>query len=159
MNIYKIESSDSNNAAVYSFIAVYGRIPMTGFLPLNNYNETDEWNNITKDKHLDNNWIAKLNSIKNIEILSTCEGHGRDVITHIIFRITDNTKEIEQVYNRLKECYRELYGTKVVVIDTQIGLCICVAIYNWYRENDEYNKAWIAWWNNIPSHIDRAVNN
>ena len=132
---------------------------MSGFLPLDNHSETDSWEHIIKDKHLKNEWISKLNNIPNVEVLSTCEGHGRDVITHIIFRVTDPNKDLEAIYDQLNSGQRELYGTKAIAIDTQVGICFCVAIYNWYRSNPDYNEAWTEWWESIIGHIDRAVNN
>lgn len=156
MKIISLPANMSMSSIVFSYIAVYGRTPPEGFLPIQTDSDEDEWNNIKKDIHLKNEWIEQLNTIPEIEILSTCEGHARYIVTHIIFLLKDQER-IEEVYKKLKQLPTSIYATKIIPIQTSVGVCFCIAIYNWYREHMTDNSDWEKWWDNIIDHIKNSV--
>ena len=158
MKVYSIDksSSDRNNAASFAYLAVYGRTPPVGFLPAQTFAETDMMESIEKDVHLKNKWVYVLNQIPNIRILSTCEGHGAKNVAHIILKYTGD-EELSSVYERLISVEHGLRGTKIIALDTDIGICFVIAIYNWWRE-DKFNTKWEKWWKKIIPHIHVAVN-
>lgn len=148
---------DSANAFIYAYAGVYGRVPPKGFLPYTSDGETDVFEGIEKDIHLQNEWIKALNSIPNIQILSTCEGHENIILTHIIFTVINNDLNLDNIYDRLQKIPETLRGTKAVALETSIGICFCISIYNWYRSTGQ-NIKWTNWWTNIIPYIYIAVN-
>ena len=155
MKLIQLDPKYQNLAHLYSYYVIYGRIPHEGFLPFSVDCEQDEFDGIIKDIHLDNKWVNKLNKIPNIEILSSCEGHGRLILTHIIFKIK-NEDEVENIYSRLINLPIQLKHTKIGMFKISIGICCCLTIYNWYREHSD-NHFWKYWWENIIDHIEFAV--
>lgn len=157
MKIHTFENV-SNLSATVAYFGIYGRVPHEGYLPNSTDAEEDEWCEIKKDKHLKNKWLDVLNNIENIKVLSTCEGHNRYFPTHIIIEVLREDLTSDEIYNRLQKITNpRLRGTRVVAVNTKIGICYCITYYSWYRPLFN-NYKWEQWWINIIPHIHIAIN-
>ena len=92
-------SSLRKPSPTFAYELVYGKSPAgfrRGRFP-GKY-ESKIWNGISVDSHLKDEWLDGLNSIKEIEMRGSCEGHTKEWITFITFRITNKSKESDEKY-------------------------------------------------------------
>lgn len=115
--------------------------------------ETKTWRGIEVDSHLEDKWLDDLNKIKIIEMRGSCEGHSKDWITYIAFRL-DPKHDKDKLY--LDKVAKNLSKDKRTVCDWDIGTqerprFVCAAKL-WYGE-----KEWESWWDTLASRIKKAV--
>lgn len=114
------------------------------------------------DKHLKDRWLDKLNHIENIEMRSSCEGHGPpgemvlDWPTYIGFRLAPSIES----KRKADDVVRKLIRDKNTVAGWDLGMekrprIICAAPL--YYKCAKY-KQWIVWWETLADRIDEAVN-
>lgn len=108
------------------------------------------WKGIAVDKHLKNTWLENLNSIKNIEIRATCEGHGKDWPTYVAFRVSPKLQKKSDKIAKLLT----VGSTKAKAVTGRIGQDrIIVATKKYYK-----SPGWSKWWETLPNKIDLIVN-
>jgi hypothetical protein len=114
------------------------------------------------DKHLKSKWLGDINRIKNIEITSSCEGHGTpgemkfDWPTYVGFRLVPAIESIDKV----KKVVKNLNRDKNTRAGWDIGMqkrprIICAAPL--YYKCAKHSQ-WIKWWDTLASRINKAVN-
>lgn len=124
------------------------------------------WKGFIVDRNLKDKWLEDLNNIPNIELRSTCEGHGppgkmgdsptsMDWPTHIAFRLTSKAKnnpgQIVKNLNKYKhtKCKHGVGGRE----GRTRFICAARLYYKCAKHND-----WMDWWTHLASRIDKAVN-
>jgi hypothetical protein len=143
------------NAPTFAYMTLYGKPPTQPIYGRDISHSTKMMGNIEVDEHFDESIISALNKIKNIEIRSTCEGHGANRPTYLIFRPLDQSIEnVEKIVNKLNQ-----YKTIKANYDSgqQNKYRIIVTTKNWYRPNFN-NTNWEKWWSDLPSILDSVVN-
>jgi len=153
----KSRSNQSNrvNAPELAYKTVYGHLPKNGLRGRIPGIQEKKYGDIYVDFHIDETILDQLNDIRNIEIRSSCEGHGPDRVAFVIFRLSsDKIKDIDKIIENLRK-----QGLKADYdIGNQGRYRICVATKKWYRENGN-NDSWNQWWEKLPHLIENAVNN
>jgi len=118
------------------------------------------WKGLYVDEHLDNNWLEKLNSIKNVEIRSSCEGHGPeggislDWPTFIIFRVDTKLEPfVEKIVAKLNS-FKNTKSGYDIGMEGRPRICVAAPLYY----NCKKQKEWEDWWKNLPGRINVSVN-
>ena len=149
MSIYTLPHEYQNYAHHYSYNTYYGRVPHLGYLPFSTHEDENKI-----DPNLKEDWILRLNNIKDITLFSTCEGHGRFLLTHIIFKINnlENISKFQTLLNNIPIPYTKF---KIFNIN-HIGNIVTIVTYNWYRQ-DQDNAEWLVWWNSIVDYLEKHI--
>jgi len=115
------------------------------------------WKGLVVDKHLKDKWLSDLNNIPNVEIRGTCEGHNKDWVSYVAFRLDpkydDNKAFLKSVAKKLSQYPNTVCGYD---IGTQGRPRFVVATPLFYGCDKQ--KEWENWWNNIARRINKAVN-
>ena len=92
-NLNEQRSINKKPSPTFAWELVYGK-PMKGWrqgrYPFEH--ETKLWNGIEIDIHLNEKWLNELNSIREIEMRASCEGHSKDWVSFIAFRFKNKNK-------------------------------------------------------------------
>lgn len=131
------------NAPELAYQTVYNKsIPLRGRI----FAKEKKYKEFMVDYQLKNEWLDKINSIKGIEIRSTCAGHSKERVPFIIFRpLNQNKNYVEKIVNNLRKCPNTFVSYD---IGRQNLYRICVAT--------NYNN-WKNWWENIGDCISREI--
>jgi hypothetical protein len=115
------------------------------------------WNGMGVDIHLENKWLNDLNKIKNVEIRGSCEGHDKEWVTYISFRVSPKYDKNESFLNKVcNNLNKHKFTVSGWDIGTQDRPRFVVASPLYYGCDKQYE--WENWWNNIAKRIDKAVN-
>lgn len=145
----------NSNAPCAAYETVYGKkCPHTRGRNVG-VHKTNIWKGIEVDEHLKNKWLDDLSNIKEIEVRSSCEGHGPDWVSFIIFRLTDESKESNKsILNKI--IYNLEASDKITKSAWSLGMQgrprIVVAAKTWYGQPD-----WENWWSTLVTRIKRAL--
>jgi len=151
--------SDRKPSPSFAYELVYGRKLKEwrgGRYP--GYYETKDWNGIQIDKHLKNKWINDLNNIPLIEVRGSCEGHNKEWISFISFRITD--PEIESDKKKLNQIVKYMNKFKNTFCGYDIGVqsrprFVCAT--NLFYSKENYNE-WNNWWEQLVKRLQNISN-
>ena len=137
------------NAPELAHKTVYNKsIPLRGRI----FAKEKKYKDFMVDYQLKDEWLDKINSIKGIEIRSTCAGHNKERVPFIIFRpLNQNKNYVEKIVNNLRKCPNTFVSYD---IGRQNLYRICVATNTYYTPN---NKQWEDWWNNIAKYITQSL--
>lgn len=123
---------------------------MTGQYP--NDHKTKNWNGMNIDGHLRDKWINELNSIKQIEVRATCEGHNEQWLSYVAFRVLPNKESDSKYLEKIKK----FLNVGITKCDYQLGQQgrprFIVVGKTWYK-----HSAWKLWWSTISKRIQEAV--
>jgi hypothetical protein len=145
--------SDRVPSPVAAYEMVYGKKAPTGMRGQYPGNiEHKSWKGLSIDIHIENKWLNDLSSIKEIEMRASCEGHDKDWVSFIVFRVMPNkdsdTKYLDKIKNSLN------HG--VTKCDYKIGQQgrprFIVASKSWYGQ-----PGWEKWWNTLAFRVKNAV--
>jgi len=119
--------------------------------------EHKNWDGIQIDKHIDNKWLNDLNNIPNVEIRGSCEGHNKEWVSFVAFRLDpkydDNKSFLNKVVSRLNK-----YPNTVAGFDIGMqGRPRFVVTTPLYYKCDKQNE-WKKWWTTLASRINKSVN-
>lgn len=134
---------------------VYGKKPthslMWGYAP----SPKKRYNDMLIDEHLPEDVIGELNSISQIEMRSSCEGHDSDRLAFVIFRpVKQKLSYVQKIVSKIIKCKNTYCGYDV---GNRGMYRICVATKNWYRGDDADNSKWLQWWMNLPQCINQSL--
>ena len=138
------------NSPTFAHIAVYGKEP-DHWIPGRTGDPEKEWKRgIMIDKHLKPEWFDELDKIKEIEVRSSCEGHSKERVSYIVFRLKSKfdkyAKKVSAALDKLDGVYSKSD------IGTENRPRIVVAGRIWYSQ-----KSWEKWWNELPAKVALAV--
>jgi len=146
-------SRDRVPSPVAAHEVVYGKKApsnMRGMYPGQTEHKT--WNGISIDAHLKDEWLDDLNKIKQIELRASCEGHDKQWISFIAFRVMPN-KDNDTVYLDKIKKYLNQANTKCTYNIGQQGRPrFIVASKTWYGD-----KNWKPWWSTLAVRVKYAV--
>ncbi len=113
------------------------------------------WNNFYVDENLDNKWLIDLNNIKEIEMRSSCEGHDKNWIAFVIFRLRN--KSIEKNKNKLQQIIINIESSDRLTkcaydIGRQRRPRIIVAAPIWFKQ-----PLWEEWWSTLALRIKKSL--
>lgn len=138
-------------SAAYELI--YGKLPpgnRGGRYP--GSHGTKRWNGIQVDEHLEDKWLNDLKNINTIEMRASCEGHGKEWVTYIAFRIHPKHDQDGLYHSKIKEALN-VGNTKCgVSLGNSERVRFIVAAKLWYGQ-----PGWKEWWSSLASKIKRAV--
>lgn len=140
-------------APVAAYELIYGkRAPagMRGRYP-GNYDEK-KWKGMFVDVHLKDKWLNDLNNIKEIEMRSSCEGHDKNWVTFIGFRITTNKESSKKYLEKVKKNLNKGITKCMYEIGQQGRPRFIVAAKLWYGQ-----PGWEKWWSTLASRVKQAV--
>ena len=140
---------------VLAYEAVYGKSPTDnrrGRPPFKI--KSKMWKGMDIDYELKTDWIEKLNSIPNVEIRASCAGHGKEWVSYIVFRITDEkkSKKINKVIKNLSSHKNTFCIYDIGMEGKQRIVCATDLV------KEENQKEWERWWTILPYRINKAVN-
>lgn len=141
------------NAPEFAYYTIYKKMPST---PLRGRIDTEHktWNGILVDAPLKDEWLNELNTIKNIEIRSSCAGHSKERVTFVIFRPKNQDEDyVKTIVDKLNKCKDTFANYNLGV---QGFYRICVTTKNYYDENKD-NKKWATWWKKLPNCIKNSL--
>ena len=115
------------------------------------------WNGINMDKHLEDKWLKDLNSIPNVEMRGSCEGHNAEWVSFIAFRLDpkyDNNKSfMNKVVTRLNKYPNTVSGFEIGM-QGRPRFVVASPLYYGCEKQDEWKK----WWTTLSSRLDKAIN-
>lgn len=117
-----------------------------------NYN-SKLWNGISVDEHLEDKWLNDLNKIKSIEMRGSCEGHSKDWISYIAFRLNPKYDKNKAYLSKVSQ---NLNKNKNVFCGWDVGTqgrprFVCASKL-WYGQ-----KGWEDWWISLAKKIRKAT--
>jgi hypothetical protein len=140
------------NAPTFIYKILYGKEPRTPIRGMIN-SEEKLYKGIYIDKNIPDDSLDELNSIKEIEIRSSCEGHSPERPTFIIFRLKNNSDE-----KRVKILVEKLNRYKDIKAGYGYGnmdeLRIGVTTNLYYDKNP---KKFEIWWLELPKKIKNSL--
>ena len=146
-------SSGRKPSPVAAYELVYGKSApsnMRGQYP--GTIEYKNWNGFNIDIHLEDKWLNDLSSIKEIEMRASCEGHDKDWISFIVFRVMPNKDNNTEYLNSIKNSLNK----GITKCDYEIGQQgrprFIVAAKLWYGQPN-----WEKWWITLTPRIKKAV--
>jgi len=133
------------NSPTFAHLAVYGE---TKDLSGRSDHKQQICNGIEVDEHLKCEWIEKLNSIPEIEVRASCEGHDKDRVSYIVFRLKSegDSGVVQSELNKLEGLY------SLMNVGNQGEPRIVVAGKTWYGQPD-----WVIWWTSLAGKIESVV--
>jgi len=142
----------------FAYELVYGKsVPggwRTGRYP--GPHKTRKWKGLDVDTHLENKWLNDLNKITGVEIRGTCEGHDKDWVTYIAFRIDlkfdKDKRKLNDVINKLNKDKNTKAGWDIGTKKRPRFVCASPLYYKCPKHNE-----WIKWWSTIASRISKSV--
>jgi len=114
------------------------------------------WKTISVDIHLKDKWLEDLNSIANVEIRGSCEGHNSEWPTYVAFRVfpeLENKKKLNDIVKRLNKDKFTRCGYDIGTEGRPRFVCASPLYYNCSAQND-----WVQWWSTLTTRINKAVN-
>ena len=115
------------------------------------------WNGIQVDSHLEDKWIKDLNNIPNVEIRASCEGHDKDWVSYVAFRLDpkhDNDKALfNKVVSRLNKYPNTVSGFDVGT-QGRPRFVVATPLYYGCKKSNEWKK----WWTTLSFRLNQAVN-
>jgi len=114
------------------------------------------WHGIYVDVNIQDQWLNDLAKIKQIETRSSCEGHGPERVTFLIFRLTNTKLESDKKY--LTKLVLNLERSdKLTKASWSIGRGegrprIIVAAPTWFGQPD-----WEQWWTTLAKRVKRSL--
>lgn len=115
------------------------------------------WNKLQIDVHLKNKWIKDLNNIPNVEIRGSCEGHNKEWVSYVAFRLDpkyDNDKPfLKKVVSRLNKDKNSVAGFDVGT-EGRPRFVVATPLYYGCENQDEWKK----WWSTLSFRLNKAVN-
>lgn len=115
------------------------------------------WNGMAVDIHLKTKWLDDLNNIPNVEIRGSCEGHDKEWVTYIAFRIDPKYDKSKSFLNKVS---KQLSRDKNTVCGWEVGtqgrprFVVASPLYYGCEKQNE----WMRWWTTISKRIQKAVN-
>jgi len=111
------------------------------------------WNGISVDYNLEDKWLNDLNNIKTIEMRGSCEGHSKDWVSYIAFRINPKHDEdglyLDKIIKGLSSDQNTFCGWD---IGTQGRPRFVCAAKLWYGQ-----KGWDKWWKTLAIRINKNI--
>lgn len=147
----ELATKTSYNAPTLAYIAVYGKEPET-FLPGRTDHPEKKWKGLSVDVHLKESWLNKLDSIEHIEMRSSCEGHSKDRISYIIFRLDPKYEKNSGWLSEKLDAFQDPDIYSLVNVGTEGRKRIVAAGKTWYGQKD-----WQEWWEKLPGAIEKTV--
>ena len=138
---------------VAAYELVYGKLPpfgMRGQYP--GQSDHKVWNNLYVDAHLENKWLNDLSSIKEIEMRASCEGHDKNWVSFIVFRVMPDRDNDIKYLDKIKNFLNRGITKCNYEIGQQGRPRIIVAAKLWYGQ-----PGWKIWWSTLSSKVKKAV--
>jgi len=143
----------------FAYELIYGKsVPggwRSGQCPLPH--KSKMWNGISVDEHLEKEWLNKLNNIKNLEMRGSCEGHSKDWVSYIAFRLAPkfdkNKSFLNKVCSRLNKYPYTKCGWDIGTEERPRFVCATPLYYNCDKQEE-----WIKWWKQLPTNLNKAIN-
>ena len=145
--------SNRKPSPVAAFELVYGKKPpsgMRGVYP--GKSEQKDWNGISIDSHIEDEWLNDLSNIKQIEMRASCEGHDKQWVTFIAFRLMKNKDKDIKYLEKIKKFLNQGYTKCDYEIGQQGRPRSIVAIKSWYGQ-----PTWKAWWSTLAIRVKNAT--
>jgi len=145
-----VAKQEKINSPTFAYQAVYGKNP-DKFLPGRISGDTEhKCNEVMVDEHIECEWIKELDSIHEIEMRASCEGHSEERVTYIVFRLKEGLgmcpEDIVIEINKIEGLYSK----------TDIGSeglpRVVVAGRTYYGQSD-----WDYWWENMIENLKRIM--
>ncbi|MBA7496405.1 hypothetical protein ES702_07013 [subsurface metagenome] len=138
------------NSPTFAHIATWGTEP-DHWIPGRTGDPEKEWKRgIMIDEHLKPEVFDELEKIKEIEVRSSCEGHSKERVSYIVFRLKPKfdkyAKKVSAALDKLDGVYSKSD------IGTENRPRIVCAGRTWFGQ-----KSWEKWWNELPSKVASAV--
>jgi len=115
------------------------------------------WNGISIDSHLEDKWLNDLNNIPNVEMRGSCEGHNKEWVSFVSFRLSpkfDNNKSfLNKVVSNLNKDPNTVAGFDIGV-QGRPRFVVATPLYYGCEKQDEWKK----WWTTLASRLDKSVN-
>ncbi len=138
---------------VAAFELIYGKKApsgMRGMYPGKSEHKT--WNGISIDAHIEDKWLNDLNNIKQIEMRASCEGHDKQWVTFIVFRVMPNKDNDIKYLDKIKKSLNQ----GVTKCDYKIGQQgrprFIVTTKLWYGQ-----PGWGKWWTTLATRVKKAT--
>jgi len=147
----RFQGPGKKNAPCFAYETVYNKpCPQSRYGRYPGKVKEKPWGEYYVDEHLDDKWLKELNSINKIEIRSMCEGHDKDWVSYIIFRIKKepDDDEANKIIKRLnKGITKAAYnignmGRRRFIVTAKL----------WYGQPD-----WEHWWDTLADHIKKNI--
>ena len=146
-------AADRVPSPVAAYELVYGKkapAGMRGMYPGKSEHKT--WNGISIDAHLEDKWLNDLKNIKQIEMRASCEGHDKQWVTFIAFRVMPNKDNDIKYLNKIKNYLNYGNSKCTYQIGQQGRPRFIVAIKSWYGQPD-----WEKFWSTLATRVKNAV--
>jgi len=146
-------SSDRIPSPVAAYELVYGKKApsgMRGQYPGNIEHKT--WKGFNIDAHIEDKWLNDLSSIKEIEMRASCEGHDKDWVSFIVFRVMPNKDNDIKYLDKIKNSLNHGITKCEYKIGQQGRPRFIVASKLWYGQ-----PGWEKWWNTLSFKVKSAV--
>ena len=138
---------------VAAFELVYGKKPpsnMRGQYP--GQSEHKNWNSISIDSHIEDKWLNDLSNIKQIEMRASCEGHDKQWITFIVFRVMPNKDKDIKYLEKIKKFLNQGKTKCGYEIGQQGRPRFIVTAKLWYGQ-----PGWEKFWSTLATRVQQAV--
>lgn len=143
---HKQDTSNLNSPS-FAHLAVYGEVKQ---LSGRTGHESKMWHGLDVDAELKDKWLDDLKSIEGIEIRATCQGHDKDRVAYVVFRLIDGTQED---VDRVTVALSKKNGIYALSGSGREGLSRTVCAGKTWHGSD----GWEAWWNAVADNIREAV--
>lgn len=146
-------SSDRKPSPVAAYELVYGTsapMGMRGQYP--GQIEYKTWNGMNVDIHLEDKWLNDLNSIKEIEMRASCEGHDKQWISFIVFRVMPNKDSDTEYLDKIQSTLNQGITKCGYQAGQQGRPRFVVAVKLWYGQ-----PGWEKWWSTLAYRVKGAV--
>ena len=146
-------SRDRKPSPVAAYELVYGKkapMGMRGMYP--GKSEHKNWNGISIDAHIEDKWLNDLSNIKNIEMRASCEGHDKQWITFIAFRVLPNKEKDSNYLEKVKSYLNQGISKCTFEIGQQGRPRFIVAAKTWYGQ-----PTWKKFWVTLATRIKTAT--
>lgn len=145
--------SDRVPSPVAAYELVYGKkapAGMRGMYPGKSEHKT--WNGISIDAHIHDDWLDDLKAIRAIEMRASCEGHSKDWVTFIAFRVMPNKENDVKYLNKIKDSLNQGTTKCAFKVGQQGRPRFIVTSKLWFGQ-----PGWEKWWSTLAVRVNKAV--
>ena len=140
------------NSPTFAYYAVYNKMPPGGWLSGRTNGPKKSWNGFNDiDIHIKDEWLERLNGIKEIEIRASDEGKSPERVAFIVFRMA-NPADDDKAEDISKELDKQdgLYSKCDIGAENRPRVVVAGKV--WYGE-----KGWESWWDSLAEKIESVL--
>ena len=138
---------------VAAFELVYGKKPPSGMRGMDpGQSDHKIWKDISIDAHIEDKWLNDLSNIKQIEMRASCEGHDKQWITFIVFRVMPNKDKDIKYLEKIKKFLNQGKTKCGYEIGQQGRPRFIVTAKLWYGQ-----PGWEKFWSTLATRVQQAV--